>query len=45
MTRDEFLQQADEYRGELLAHCYRMLGGLHEAEDVVQDAYLRAWRA
>jgi len=45
VTRDEFLQQADEHRGELLAHCYRMLGGLHEAEDVVQDAYVRAWRA
>jgi RNA polymerase sigma-70 factor (ECF subfamily) len=46
LTLDEdFQAQAGPFRPELLAHCYRLLGSVHEAEDLVQETMLRAWRA
>ncbi|HEX4725090.1 MAG TPA: sigma-70 family RNA polymerase sigma factor [Pseudonocardiaceae bacterium] len=42
---EDFQVRAGRYRHELLVHCYRLLGSVHEAEDLVQETMMRAWRA
>src|SRR6478735_8185305 len=45
LPEDAYRELVEPWRRELHAHCYRMLGSVDDAEDALQDAMLRAWRA
>src|SRR5207248_2910494 len=43
--RERFAALVEPYRKQIKAYCYRMMGSLHEAEDLTQESFLRAWRS
>src|SRR4051812_3034334 len=45
MADDDFSASTEAFRRDVFAHCYRMTGSIHEADDLTQETLLRAWRA
>jgi RNA polymerase sigma-70 factor, ECF subfamily len=44
-ARETFAECVEPHRRQIKAYCYRMVGSLHEAEDLVQETFLRAWQS